>query len=46
MLNRFASANLVETELSDLRALGFARPYHGTDLGQPAQNADMLETIR
>jgi 3-hydroxybutyrate dehydrogenase len=45
-LNGFAPAETVEARLNELRALGVRARYHGADLRQPTQVADMIETTR
>ena len=45
-LNGFAPAELIEARLLELRALGVRARYHGADLRQPAQIADMIVTTR
>lgn len=45
-LNGFATADVVEARLNDLRALGVRARYHGADLRQPSQIADLIETTQ
>jgi 3-hydroxybutyrate dehydrogenase len=45
-LNGFAAANVVEARLAELRDLGVRARYHGADLRQPAQIADLIETTQ
>jgi 3-hydroxybutyrate dehydrogenase len=45
-LNGFAEPEVVEGRLAELRGLGVRARYHGADLRQPAQIADMIETTR
>src|ERR1700760_1845916 len=45
-LNGLAGPELIEARLADLRALGVRARYHGADLRQPAEIADMIETTQ
>ena len=42
-LNGFASAEVIEARLAELRALSVRAQYHGADLRQPAQIAELIE---
>ncbi len=42
-LNGFAAAEVIEARLAELRALGVRAQYHGADLRQPAQIAELIE---
>ncbi|MFL5281299.1 MAG: SDR family NAD(P)-dependent oxidoreductase [Rhodopila sp.] len=43
-LNGFAAPEVIESCLSELRALGVRARYHGADLRQPVQIADLIAT--
>ncbi len=45
-LNGFAAAEVIEARLGELRALGVRARYHGADLRQPAQIAELIETTQ
>lgn len=45
-LNGFASADIIDARLAELRELGVRARYHGADLRQPAQIADLIETTQ
>ena len=45
-LNGFAAAEVIEARLAELRALGVRAQYHGADLRQPAQIAELIETTQ
>jgi len=45
-LNGFAAADVIEARLTELRALDVRVRYHGADLRQPSQIADLIETTR
>ena len=42
-LNGFAAPETIEARLAELRDLGVQARYHGADLRQPAQIADLVE---
>ena len=42
-LNGFASAEVIEARLTELRALSVRAQYHGADLRHPAQIAELIE---
>jgi 3-hydroxybutyrate dehydrogenase len=42
-LNGFASAEAIEARLAELRSLGVRAQYHGADLRQPTQIAELIE---
>jgi 3-hydroxybutyrate dehydrogenase len=41
-LNGFAAPEVIESRLAELRALGVRARYHGSDLRQPVQIADLI----
>jgi 3-hydroxybutyrate dehydrogenase len=45
-LNGFATPEIIETRLSELRNLGVRARHHSADLRQPAQIADLIATTR
>jgi 3-hydroxybutyrate dehydrogenase len=45
-LNGFAAPEVVQARLAELRDLGVRARYHGADLRQPAQIADLVESTR
>ena len=45
-LNGFAAPDVVEARLSELRDLGVRARYHGADLRQPSQIAELIETTQ
>lgn len=45
-LNGFASPEVVAGRLAELRGLGVRARFHGADLRQPAQIAELIETTR
>jgi 3-hydroxybutyrate dehydrogenase len=45
-LNGFAAAEVIEARLAELRDLGVRARYHGADLRQPAQIADLIESTQ
>jgi 3-hydroxybutyrate dehydrogenase len=45
-LNGFATAEVIEARLAELRALGVRARYHGADLRLPSQIGDLIETTQ
>src|ERR1700760_3326494 len=45
-LNGFASADVIEARLAELHATGVRAQYHGADLRQPAQIAELIEVAQ
>ena len=45
-LNGFATAEVIESRLTELRGLGVKAQYHGADLRQPKQIAELIETTQ